>query len=476
MYLTNITHAALPEGIVASCALLAPVSTDPISTDQCRELPISFDQRMHVSAGDRPGTWMAVSFELPGPATRQDIGAAWLRVIQRHHTLRTFFDGGGFDGGGPTPAATAATTAHDVDSLRLLEVPEPLGVRWEEHNTAVSGTRAILRSVLDRGCSPMARPAHRLCVIEPTATDPRTADAVPTVVIAADHAHLDAWSLPVLAHDFLEALVHTKSPARDTPVEPAAAFWQHTRELAARAPSPEKIKQRWQEILAAGSGAMPVFPLPLGELEPTPPECVTTSQVLDARQLAEFEHAAEHHGQRPLTLVVSAMTQATTSLAEAPLRAVLPVHSRTDPQWRDAVGWFITNSVVESDNPDLPACRTAIREALSLGSYALEPMMRPYGGMPVPPGMFMISYLDYRRLPAALPASLNPQHVSASAPTNGVQVWFVVTDAGLHLRARYPDTPQAQESVNRWLAAVAHHLRTIPGTEPCPTPATLHMN
>lgn len=466
MHLTNITHALLPEGAVASCSLVVQDATSPLQAPPERaadsragtDLPVSFDQRMHVGAGPRAGTWMAVAFELPAPVTRQVLGTAWLRVIRRHHTLRTVFEQREHQSGS--------------DPLRLYEVPEPLSVVWREHPSEQHGTRAALNQVLDQGCSPMARPAHRLCVITPTNTE----DPV-TVVLAADHSHLDAWSLPLLAHDFLQAVKDASLPAPPPPVASAAAFVEHTRALTAREPAPEMVQQRWQQILADGQGSMPTFPLPLGQLEPAPPEHVSTRAVLDVAELALLEARAEQMGHRLFTLVVCAMTRATLTTSGAPLRAVLPVHSRTEPRWQDAVGWFITNSVLDSHDPDLSACRAAVREALKLGSHALEPIMRPYGGMPVPLGMFMISYLDYRRLPAALPVALNPQHISASAPTTGVQVWFVVNHSGLQLRARYPRTAIAEESVDLWLSAVMDDLRAMAATRSSPTDAaTLNMN
>ena len=39
-------------------------------------LPVSFDQARHVSGGDRPGSWMALSFRLPDPVPREHLAAA----------------------------------------------------------------------------------------------------------------------------------------------------------------------------------------------------------------------------------------------------------------------------------------------------------------------------------------------------------------------------------------------------------------
>ncbi|WP_298589828.1 condensation domain-containing protein [uncultured Kocuria sp.] len=427
MRLTSITHARLPEGRLSSCTVPA--------TGTGRPLPVSFDQGMHVGAGARPGSWMAVAVELSAPVTGAELGAAWAGVVERHHTLRTVFSAG------------------EDGRVRLHEIADPVQPVWTRHEVGAEGTRAALQTVADDACSPLARPSHRLCLIEP-------ADGPVVVVLAADHAHVDAWSLPLLARDLLDGLDDLRA-GRPVGADraPAASFAEHTRELAARPAAPPHVARRWARILADGGGAMPVFPLPLGDLGDPGPETVTTRDVLDADGLARLEARADALRVRLLVLVVSVLTRATAELAARPLRAVLPVHSRTEPRWRDAVGWFITNSVLECSDPDPRVCRAAVRETLELGSHALEPILRPHGGMPVPPGMFMLSYLDYRRLPATLAPELRAQHISASAPTTGVQVWFVVGEGGLHLRARCPGTEEARRSVRAWLDAVAAGLR-----------------
>ena len=53
MRLTNVSHLRLPFGRLwgYDVAVSAP--------GRC--LPVSFDQRIHVAAGARPGSWMALS-------------------------------------------------------------------------------------------------------------------------------------------------------------------------------------------------------------------------------------------------------------------------------------------------------------------------------------------------------------------------------------------------------------------------------
>ena len=415
-------------------------------------MPPSFDQSRHASLGPRAGSWMAVAFQLPFPARREEVARAWLGLVARHGTLRTVLEG-------------------DDDELRLRPVEiRPLG--WQTPPAEPGeDPRAVLRRVFDEACSPFARPAHALCLVEPgpaepgpaepgpAKPDPATPAVRPVVVIGLDHCHVDAWSLMVLMRDFcacLDDLARGRRPG--TALPPAAAFSEHTRELAARPPAPPRVHRRWAEILHRGDGGMPVFPGDLGDLSTPREEVVEVRDVLDPDGVAALERVAAADGVRMIAVAMAEMTAVVRRRGGAGLRAVLPVHSRHDPdrgdRWHDSVGWFITNSVIECDDPDPRACAVAVREAVQLGSHALGPILAPHGGMPHTPGMFAISWLDHRKLPVDVDLSLRPQHVSAAIRTNGVMVWFVTNNSGLHVRCRYPDTAEAQVCVGGWLDEV----------------------
>ncbi|ROR64696.1 GNAT family N-acetyltransferase [Agrococcus jenensis] len=425
MRLTNVAHLRLPFGRLHGF--------DVAATPTDVELPVSFDQRRHVGAGERAGSWMALSFRMREPVALDDLEAAWMAVIARHATLRTAF----------TPGD---------DGPRLHEVDVRPGA-WVEHPIASGqAVNDALRDVLDDACSPYRAPSHRLCVLE-------SAEG-PTVVLAADHAHVDLWSMLVLARDLLTALGEVRE-GRVPLLPPAPAFADHTRELRERDGAPDALRRRWAEVLEASGGVMPRFPLPLGTAESPESERVEVRDVLDVDDSAAFSTQARDGGVSTLALVVSAMTAVTHELAGTPLRAVFPVHSRYDAQWHDAAGWFITNSVLESADADARASAAAVKEAVQLGSWPLEDVLRPWGGMPEAPGMFAISWLDLRRLPVRIDAAgLQAQYVGASIRTDGVMLWFILDEAGLHLRCRYPDTEEARASVGAWLDALVARLRT----------------
>lgn len=435
MRLTNVAHLRLPFGRLWGY--------DVVVSPPGRALPVSFDQARHVGAGDRPGSWMALSFRLPEQVDRDDLARAWLAVVVRHGTLRSVFvpgtDGPGTDG----PAL------HEV---------EVTGGGWTEHDVAPGqAVNEALREVLDVACSPYRHPSHRLCVLE-------TADG-PTVVVGADHAHVDMWSMLVVARDLLAALAAVRaggSPAYDDGPPP---FADHTSALRERPRAPDDVRRRWAEVLAASGDVMPRFPMSLGDVAGLPRERVEVRDVLDVDDAAAVGVEAREQGVSTLALVVAAMTAVTRDLAGVPLRAVFPVHSRTPDAgsgttWHDSVGWFITNAVIESGDPDPRACAAAVKEAVRLGSWPLEDVLAPWGGMPAAPGMFAVSWLDLRRLPVRVDArGLEAQYVGAAIRTDGVMLWFVLDEQGLHLRCRYPDTPEARRHVGAWLDALVARLQ-----------------
>ncbi len=428
MRLTNVAWMDLPPGRLRSYAVQ--------DGGAGAELPVSFDQGRHVSEGHRPGSWMAIAFRLPRPADTTELADAWLSVIERHGTLRTAF------------------RLDDSGTVRLEEISVLPG-RWEDHPVPDDrATREVLRAVLDEACAPLERPSHRLCLVEPDGAAP-DGDQRPVVILGADHAHVDMWSLVVMARDLLDGTRHTEL----LPTPPT--FAEHTAALAAMPPAPDHVHRKWSEIFEASAGTMPVFPMPLGDISTPRPEVVEVRDVLDAEEAGRFADYSHALGVRSITTAVSVMTEVTRSVAGAPLLAVFPVHSRHEARYHDSVGWFITNSVIESHDPELQACRASVREAIILGSHPLAPILAPYGGMPVRPGMFAISWLDTRRLPVAVDHDLRFQYVSAVIRTDGVMVWYIVNDTGLHLRCRYPDTPEARQSVGSWLDAVGAGLRAV---------------
>mgnify|MGYP006368085581 CR=1 FL=1 len=430
MRLTNVSRMALPPGRLLSYGVR------PTDRRGC-ELPISFDQARHVAEGQRPGSWMAVAARLPLGTSADALAAAWLAVVRRHGTFSTVF-------------------SHAPDGRPQLHQIAVQPGEWVEHPVPVDADpRQSLRELFDQSCAPFEQPSHRLVMAVPNASE---ADARPQVIIGSDHTHVDMWSFLVVLRDLftgLDDLRAGRPPLAETP--PAAAFAEHTAALASRPPAAEEVHRRWSQLLEAEQGVMPRFPLPLGDPDFEGESIVEVRDLLDAGQAARFADRAADEGVRSIALALSVLSTVTAELAGAPLRALFPVHSRDEPRGRDSAGWYITNSIIECADPDPQACARSVKEGVILGSHPLAPILAAYGGMPTAPGMFALSWLDTRRLPA-LPADAEVQYVSAVIHDDGIMVWFVVNDSGLHLRARYPNTPEARWHVGAWLNGVERGL------------------
>lgn len=420
MRLTHVDQLLLPFGTLHSYQATVSAPGDAV--------PVSFDQNRHVGAGERTGSWMALSIRLDDRVDHDELSHAWLQVVDRHGTLRTAF---------------STDSAGQVQAHRIEVHPGA----WIQHPIAPGETmNDALNLVLNRHCSPYARPSHRLCVVEATAG--------PVIILASDHSHVDMWSMLILARDLLEALEGGDIS------DPVPAFEEHTVELRSRPPAPDSIHRRWREIIAAGEGKMPRFPLPLGDAL-AQPERVEVRDIFGVNDLAIYSSHARSVGVSTLALTTSIMAEVTREQANVPLRAVFPVHSRFDERWHDSCGWFVTNSVIEVTESDIKGAATAVREAVLLGSHPLEEILIPWGGLPETPGMFAISWLDLRRLPVHIDdIGLDAQYVSAAIHTDGVMLWFILDRSGAHLRCRYPDTPTARISVGHWLDAVVSRMRT----------------
>ncbi|TLP95070.1 peptide synthetase [Nesterenkonia salmonea] len=441
MRLTNVSQMQVQPGRVYSYSIRAEMTDSP----DAERLPVSFDQDRHVSFGSRPGSWMAVSFSLPVHADREIIAQGWIEVVHRHGTLRSVFSWDEQAGGNGT-------------NLTLNPVEVAPG-EWEQLGEGSVLTPPALRTVLrehfDLVCRSLEAPSYRLCVIEDEA-----GTETPQVIIGSDHAHVDAWSLLVLTRD-LATCVQNLLDGRplDTGLPAVESFAAHSQVLEEHPAPPKEVVERWSDILEAGGNSMPRFPLDLGDVSQPVGEFVEIRDVFDADELAQVEAHAAEHKVRLIAVAVSVMTRLAAELSGGPLRAVFPVHSRHESRWFNSVGWFITNSVLENHDDDYQACYAAVKEAIRLGSYPLAPIMRPYGGMPQDPGMFAMSWLDHRKLPVNVDDELNPQHVSAVIRTDGVMIWFVINQTGMHLRCRYPDTRQARRSMRTWLAGLVYGLR-----------------
>lgn len=442
MRVTTIDHYAPAPGEFVHWT----VHDDGSATDS--PVPPSFNQLVHLAGAESGNTWLAAAFEVDGPLDRAALAAAYRALIARHGTLRSSFVPGPT---GPRRVLRAAT-------VRLDEQP------GTTHRSSDSLRAALWRHGNDR-CAPFAERAYLLAAID----RPDTA----TVVCAFDHAHVDAHSIAIVIED-LRRLYHGADP--DT-LPPVGDFVDHCAQpVEFRADDPRVAG--WREFFGEHGVVPPSFPLDLG-LAPgrIAPQEVDVRRLLSAEATADFETWCRGAGAGSFAGVLTALAHGVRAHGGGErTRLLFPMHTRHRPHWRGALGWFTTNAPVTVDAAgniadSLRRNRSAVRAAIDLGGLPLAPLLDTLGGLrPQRADVFMVSYLDYRRLPGA--HAPGATHISNTGTADDVQLWFSRDDDGLALRTRYP--APARTIVRPILDEVHQILRTCAtrGTLATSAPAT----
>jgi hypothetical protein len=443
MKVVSVDDLTVPAG---QLQILVPTA----SSAESSPTPPSFNQRNHVAAATISGGWLATTFELNTGIGGPDMPAleeAFVSLVKRHGTLKTSF-------------------VADPEVKRIVH-KEPFTWHTESFTLVDDGAQrqARFRRIVDSFTRPYSFPGYMLGVI-------RTADNA-TVVAAFNHIHVDAMSLAVAVRDLLAAY-------RGEVLEPVSSFVDYCAQPRFARPADARGIAEWHRFLDAHEGGLPRFP---GELGVVPgervPQRVIVRQLLDGDETAAAEQAALEAGGRMSAGVLAACAAAAavlptrpawfarTQLAPAPpLATLIAASTRRDPRWAGSLGWFVTNVPIEIPTTGetladgIAATQIALDAALQLSEVPLGAVAASYPGqLHLERDVFMISYLDYRRVAGAEERMAhNAHHVSGNTPADDVQVWFSRTDRGVAVRVRMPDTAAAAIAVETWLAGVEDGL------------------
>ncbi|MDO3648371.1 condensation domain-containing protein [Nocardia mangyaensis] len=398
-------------------------------------VPASFNQLVHLAGVEAGNTWLAASFDVDGPLDRVALADAYRALIARHGTLRSSFV---LTSTGPRRALRSA-------SVRLEEQP------GAAHRSSAALRDTLWRHCNDR-CAPFAERAYLFAAID----RPDTA----TIVCAFDHAHVDAYSIAIVIED-LRLLYH--GAALET-LPPVGDFVDHCAQPVEFRDDDPRV-DGWREFFGDQGVVPPSFPLDLG-LEPgrSAPQAVELRRMLSAETAGEFESYCRANDSGVFAGVLAATAHGIRAVGGGDrVRLLFPMHTRHEPRWQHAVGWFTTNAPVAIDASGEPArtvrrAQDAVRAAIEIGTVPLAQTLRALGGLRLRRAdIFMVSYLDYRRLPGA--DARNATHISNSSSADDVQIWFSRDDNGLSLRARYPATARARAVVLPFLDEVEQALR-----------------
>ncbi|MFF2084461.1 condensation domain-containing protein [Nocardia sp. NPDC058176] len=398
-------------------------------------IPPSFNQLVHLAGSEAGNTWLAAAFEVSGPLDRVALADAYRALIARHGTLRSSF----------VPTSTGPRRVLRSAAVRLAEQPGAV------HHSGAALRDTLWRHCNDR-CAPFAERAYLLAAID----RPDTA----TIVCAFDHAHVDAYSIAIVIEE-LRLLYHGADPET---LPPVGDFVDHCAEPVEFRDDDPRL-DGWREFFGDQGVVPPSFPLDLG-LAPgsSAPQAVELRRILSAGTTMDFENYCRTADSGVFAGVLAATAHGIRAVGGGDrARLLFPMHTRHEPRWQHAVGWFTTNAPVTVDatgelTQTVSHAQHAVRAAIEVGTVPLAETLHALGGLRLRRAdIFMVSYIDYRRLPGA--EARDATHISNTSSADDVQIWFSRDDNGLSLRARYPATARARAVVLPFLDEVEQTLR-----------------
>ncbi|MBJ7288195.1 condensation domain-containing protein [Williamsia sp.] len=419
------------------------------------KVPPSFNQSFHLAAvgesTDAPSTWLAASFDVEGSIDLKAMEQAYTMLIARHGTLHSGF---------VRENGAVVRRLHDPATLRLDAAAPVVGLDSD-------GLRTHLWDALNASCPVFGPPSYLLGAVDRTDRS--------TIICGFDHAHVDAYSMAIVIddlHQLYEGCLAEPGGFCPRRLPQAGSFVDYCATEADddRDYRTHPAMSRWLEFFERHRNTPPSFPLDLG-LAPgeQAPQAVDLRQVLDRAGLESFERVCRDHGASVFAGVLAAMAQAAHNLGAGREMSVLfPMHTRRSRLWQNAVGWFTTNAPLTVRCADdvldtLAATGPALRAAVALGEIPVPHVLEAIGGLNrLRDDIFMVSYIDYRRLPgAAAHATIDAHHISNVTTADDAQFWISRTDDGVALRSRYPDTPTAHTQLDAFFTELEFVVRSI---------------
>ncbi|GED97362.1 condensation domain-containing protein [Gordonia crocea] len=407
-------------------------------------------------------SWLGVAIEFDEPLSIPAIRSALTAWIDRHEVLRSHVL---ISGDLEHPQLRRYTADPGSVSLKMSRIG------WYHDPTLLVEQIA---GWFDRSTAPVRWPAYCFATVGREHSF--------TLLFAGDHSLLDGYSLIMLVsqlrahyHAAVVELGRTTRTAA-TPLIPAATvgsyidFSATERDEADGSDASHPAVDAWASFLAEGMPRYPTLPLDDPAAHPAraheqvhgfavggyeegseaaaeaQPQQSLYALLADDTTTNEFTAVCAEAGTTLFAGVMAALAFASYErTGSTRFRAVLPRHTRHEPQWQTALGWFVSLSPFELDLTGVTTfAQLSIRASAELrrGRIAASlPLLRVAQIVhAVDSPQFVISFLDSRGAPGAAADDAGAARVLRSHryADDEVYLWVNRTPAGLRLSARYP--------------------------------------
>ncbi len=424
----------------------APASRVPPAHNQ--ELRLLQAVRERADGGTWTRRWHLGAFRLDGVFDPAALEHALTGFVRRHDTLRSGFSADG----GVLRRHLLAPDAVALERTHLGEFPD------------AEAAHAALVRLADEGTDPLGRPP---CVFAALTGTHGT-----TVVMAADHLHVDVHSHLVAVHE-IHHLYEARLRGTEPGLAPPGSHLDHARAERARDGLPvEAALAHWLDFARSAGDRLPPFPLDLGVPDGAAAPLVQEQLPLfDEPTAAAVESWCWENGGMFLPALLAAAARTVVELGGSrDFRTIVPVQTRPDPK-SPSVGWYVNGAPIAFTAPDGAAFDTVMRGAqtafLGVRRHRDVPIERIQQLLPAhirQDRASWFSYLDLRGIPGGRWDTRRQARVASGARSGGGgDIWVNRTPEGTVLQARCPDVPVARTVMRAYAEGIARQLTAAAG-------------
>lgn len=425
----------------------------------------------------RGDNWIGTAFRIHHTFDAEVFAATLRAWMVRHEAYRT-----------TAVAGTVGDSAVEDPALHRRTLPADavdVTSRSVGHLADAASVREVLERHFATEVSALQWPHLTVATVGPDAEAPDDSLGSQdgpwfTVVFAADHAVMDAYTQIVSIAELRE-IYAAELAGRCPELSLAGSHVDYSRverELADELTVEHPVVQRWRDFLGRCDGTPPALALaatpaaPEASGAPEPLQVSTSVWLLGEVDATVFGQLAKSYGGSQVTGLLAALKVAVaradrTGVCGDALRYVMPMHTRTSPEFALSAGWFVGLMPVEDPMPRGADFSEAVAATTAAVKANRDVVAHPYPrvaellGVTRPP-RFVVSYVDTRFIPGAddwTPHDRTLRAVARSA--SDVYVWVVRTRAGVNISMRYPDDRVTREAVRALIAeyfAVLHSV------------------
>ena len=435
-----------------TAATLEKVSQAPVSA-----VPVSYMQAQHIrgyveqkAKGLDYSRLMIVSSDVAGQCDLRAAGYVVNAHIRRHDTYRSWFE---YTDDGQIVRHTLADpddiefvpVAHGeltLDEIRDLAVSTPDPLRW--------------------GC-------FQFGIIQ--------GEDRFTFYASVDHVHVDAMLVGVTLMEFhmmYGALVSGAGPLELPEAGSYDEFCVRQRHFTDSLTADSPGVRAWTEFAESNDGSLPDFPLPLGDVSKPCVSDIVTMTMLDEQQTSRFEVACTAAGARFIGGVLACCGLAEHELTGADTYyGLTPRDTRKTPTDALTQGWFtglipISVPIAGSSFDDSArAAQSSFDTGVALAEVPYDRVVElaPNVGKPRP-NFPVINFLDAGTAPLSvlLTAELDGLNIGVFSDNRysfQMSIYVIRVEEETAVTVMFPDTPEAQESVARYLVALKSAFQRI---------------